>query len=338
MATKRAKKKTAKKRTARKAPRKRNAAPRTESHWLRNLLLALVLLAVILGGIYYFGSFDTRAKMEQWALGTLNIARTSGATPAPLAASLDTLYDRIPSSEGLLVEGGELGRSDDSVFLAGIPYSRQAIRALPQPSYTNLFSESRLQTACIALRLKDANQEEAQAEDRIQVDARVAQLTAHALTHGDWQAHPIAPAQALIRQHGARGAKDAQLATNHVPMTEAFATGVWAKVMREFTLRYPHRFGEVWLYLGPVYSSDSLKLASGILVPDAFYAIALDLTDAGGLRALALRIPSDAESKNLNDYLTSITQIEKRTGLQFLPELDFSIRDTLGNYVSPCVW
>ena len=28
----------------------------------------------------------------------------------------------------------------------------------------------------------------------------------------------------------------------------------------------------------------------------------------------------------------------KTYGLQFLPELDFSIRDTIGNYVSPVVW
>ena len=64
----------------------------------------------------------------------------------------------------------------------------------------------------------------------------------------------------------------------------------------------------------------------------------MDLTDEGGLRALALIIPTDAESANLNTYLTSIAQIEKLSGLQFLPEFDFSFRDTLINYVSPSVW
>ena len=108
--------------------------------------------------------------------------------------------------------------------------------------------------------------------------------------------------------------------------------------MHEFTQRYPKRFDEVWVYLGPVYLTESSKLGSDICLPDAFYVIALDLTDEGGLRALALLIPTDAESKNLNDYLSSIAQIEKLTGLQFLPELDLSIRDTIGNYVSPVVW
>jgi endonuclease G len=121
-------------------------------------------------------------------------------------------------------------------------------------------------------------------------------------------------------------------------MTVAYAEGVWKKAMRELTERYPKRFGEVWLYLGPVYGSESSKPGSGIALPEAFYAIVFDLTDKGGLRALALLIPADAQSKNLNDYLSSITEIEKLTGLQFLPELDFSIRDTIGNYVSPSVW
>ncbi|MDQ8195454.1 DNA/RNA non-specific endonuclease [Coraliomargarita sp. SDUM461004] len=342
MATKRAKKKTTKKRatrkTARKATRKKTAAQPATSRWKRKLLILLALIVCILSGMYYFGSFETRARMEQCALSAINLPRTSAVTPAPIAAVLDNLHDLLPSSEGLVVEGGELGRNDNSFFLAGIPHSRQAVRVLPNPSHSNLFSENSLQATCVAIRLDDATKKKAEADTGIQVDARVAQLTAQALTDAQWQPQPIAPASALIRQHGTRGAKDAQLATNHFPMSEALASGVWKKAMHELTQRYPQRFGEVWIYLGPVYSNNSLKLASGILVPDAYYAIALDLTNAGGLRAMALLIPSDAESKNLNDYLTSITQIEKQTGLQFLPELGFSIRDTLGNYVSPSVW
>ena len=108
--------------------------------------------------------------------------------------------------------------------------------------------------------------------------------------------------------------------------------------MHEFTQRYPKRFGEVWIYLGPAYLPETPNFSSAISLPDAFYIIAFDLTDEGGLRALALLIPTDAESKNLNDYLSSIAEIEKLAGLQFLPELDFSIRDTIGDYVSPTVW
>jgi hypothetical protein len=343
MATKRAKKKTTKKRTTRKttASRKKSPArskPAKKSHWLRKCLILLTLAALLISCAYYFSSFDTRAKMEGIALSAINTPRTHAATPAPIAACLDLLYDTIPSSEGFVVEGGELGRNKDSPFLAGVPRSRQAIRTLTQPSYTNLFSERSLQTATIALRFDATARQRAQAGKKIQVDARIAQLTPQALIYDEWAPQPIAPTKALIGQHGERGAIDAQLATNHVPMIDTFASGVWAKAMRELTLRYPKRFGEVWIYLGPIYHKGNAKFPSGIPIPDSFYAIALDITDVGGLRALALRIPSTAESKNLNEYLTSIAEIEAATGLQFLPDLDFSIRDTLSNYVSPSVW
>ena len=121
-------------------------------------------------------------------------------------------------------------------------------------------------------------------------------------------------------------------------MPDAYTDGVWKKVIHEFTQRYPKRFGEVWIYLGPAYLTEYSNFGSVISTPDAFYIIAFDITDEGGLRALALLIPTDAENKNLNNYLSSIAEIEKLTGLQFLPELDFSIRDTLGDYVSPTVW
>jgi len=334
MANQRAKKKTPKKRT----PRKNASSKQPSSSWLLRVLVILIFAALLLCGLYYFGSFETRAKMERVALTTLNSPRTHGATPASVAKLLDTFYDAIPSSQGLVVEGGELGRDPASPFIAGMPRSRQAVRPLLQPSYINLFNERSLQAACIALRLDDSERQQATAPESLEVDARIPRLTAAAMTLGKWQPHPIVPPAALIGQQGRRGASDARLATNYAPMTEAYATGVWKKTMREFTLRYPQRFGEVWLYLGPVYRPESAKLDSGIALPDAFYAIALDLTEAGGLRALALLIPTDAEGLNLNDYLTSIAQIEEITRLQFLPELDFSVRDTLGNYISPSVW
>jgi endonuclease G len=328
----------AKKRTSRKKAASKSRIQANQSHWLRKLLILHSIAILVIGGIYYFSSFEIRAKMERVALSAINSPRTHEAMPALIAPIFDGLYDTIPSSVGMVVEGGELGRDQDSPFIAGIPNSRMPIRPLLQPSYINLFNERSQQSACIAIRLDDSKRKNAAASDSLQIDARIPRLSAKTMTLGECRPQPIAPARALIGQHGERGASDAQLATNYAPMTVAYAEGVWKKAMRELTERYPKRFGEVWLYLGPVYGSESSKPGSGIALPEAFYAIVFDLTDKGGLRALALLIPADAQSKNLNDYLSSITEIEKLTGLQFLPELDFSIRDTIGNYVSPSVW
>jgi len=338
MANRSAKKKTKKKRSAQgKATSKSRNRP-NHSHWIRKLLVRLSIAILAIGGIYYFSSFEIRAKMERVALSAINNSRTHGAMPALVAPIFDSLYDAIPSSSGMVIEGGELGRNLETPFLAGMPNSRMPIRPLLQPSYMNLFNERSQQTACIAIRLDDTKRKKADTNDSLQIDARIPRLSTQAMTLDEWRPQPIAPAKALIGQHGDRGAIDARLATNYAPMTEVFADGVWKKVMHEFTQRYPKRFGEVWIYLGPAYLPESSNFGSAISPPDAFYIIAFDLTDEGGLRALALLIPTDAESQNLNDYLSSIAEIEKLTGLQFLPELDFSIRDTIGDYVSPTVW
>ena len=338
MANRSAKNKTKKKRSAqgKATPKSRNRP--NHSHWLRKLLVRLSIAILAIGGIYYFSSFEIRAKMERVALSAINSSRTHGAMPALVAPIFDSLYDAIPSSGGMVVEGGELGRDLETPFLAGMPNSRMPIRPLLQPSYINLFNERSQQTACIAIRLDDTKRKKADTDGSLQIDARIPRLSAQTMTIGEWLPQPIAPAKALIGQHGERGAIDAKLATNYAPMTEAYADGVWKKVMHEFTQRYPKRFGEVWVYLGPAYLPESSNFGSAISLPDAFYIIAFDLTDEGGLRALALLIPTDAESQNLNDYLSSIAEIEKLAGLQFLPELDFSIRDTIGDYVSPTVW
>ena len=105
----------------------------------------VVFTTLFFGGRYYFGSFETRIKMERIALAALNSPRTHGTTPAPVARLLDFGYDWIPSSEGMVVEGGELGRNEDARFLAGVPHSRQPVRPLPRPSYLNLFNERSLQ-------------------------------------------------------------------------------------------------------------------------------------------------------------------------------------------------
>ena len=77
------------------------------------------------------------------------------------------------------------------------------------------------------------------------------------------QPKPLAPTK--IGQYG-------DYLTNYSPMTETYADGVWRKVMHEI---------EKSLGLsGSIYSSS--------------WTLALDLTDEGGLRALALLIPTDA--------------------------------------------
>jgi len=155
---------------------------------------------------------------------------------------------------------------------------------------------------------------------------------------GQWTPQTIAPPSALAGEFGEVGANEACLVTNLAPMSEAFSAGLWERLTREIAVSYPKRFGEIWIYLGPVMREQSSKLESGVPIPDGFYAIAFDLTETGGLRAIAFLVPQDAPDTKLRNYITSIAKIEKHTGLQFLPDVDYHAREVLGSNVSPQLW
>jgi hypothetical protein len=328
------------------SPRRRKAKGRKTAKQSRGLKLLhpkrlglfISVIAAGLAGLYIWGSLSLRSSMEQTAMAALNPLRTTPGMPALIRRALDATYDAIPSSVGFIVEGGELVRDEESIFLGGKPRSSRDLMLLEQGSYLNLFDPRLRQTACVALRLRWAERERAAPEQTRQVDARRPALQATAMQFGKWEARPLLPASVLAPLFGELGNAEAGLITQHLPMSAAFADGPWEAIMRALAIDYPRRFEEVWLYLGPIHARPPVRLASGVAVPVAFYAVVFDLTDAGGLRALALRVPAEAASTDWRDYLSSIEAIEAETGLRFVPELDTSAAEALRLYRPPQPW
>ncbi|MFT4901277.1 MAG: endonuclease G [Lentimonas sp.] len=327
------------KKRSKKKPVKQKHPQRSRVNRLVRLLFGGLILAVLaVGGIYYFGSFETRNALVDAAQRTLNQARSAQWMPRIVSGSLDRLYDSVPLSEGLTVDGGELGRTL-SPILAGIPQSRKPIRVLQNMTYINLYDERAKQPLCIAYRLSNAESEAATVSPQILNDPRVASPRMQDLESNNWQATGLAPAAALAREFGTTGASETHLSSNFVPMPQSFVDGIWQQAILTITEEYPRRFDEVWIYTGPIYKADSAQLANGILAPEAIYCIVFDLTDSGGLRAIAFTLPTTAgAATSLQDCRSSIASIERATGLSFLPEIGFDARDLLLNWVSPQLW
>jgi endonuclease G len=331
-AKKRATRKTT---TARK--RQRSKAKPERKSFLRTVFVVLLLAICALAAAYYFGSFGLRTQMERIAIKSINAARAPEWMPRPIVSLLNMGYDAIPGSQGLAVEGGELGH-EESPLIAGVPPSKSPVRVLHNKSYINLFNEKERQTACIAFKLSDGDRQDATVPEGFFEDPRIKQLRARDMRLGQWTPGAIAPAVALAGEFGEVGANEAHLVTNLAPMSTKFREGLWQRLMQEITVCYPRRFEEVWIYLGPAMRPKSAKLDSGVPIPDGFYVIVFDLTDAGGLRAIAFLVPQDATDTALKNYITSIEKIEKHTGLEFLPEVDYHAREVLGAAVSPQLW
>ena len=329
----------AKKRANKKSSARGQKKQRTRGMSRLSQLAFLLLVAMgACSAAYHFGSFTVRTQMEHIALQSISAARSPDWLPRPLTRLLNAAYDQIPGSEGLVVEGGEIGH-EDSPFIAGLPESTLPIRILRNQSYSNIFDPKKRLTTCVALQLSSDDSGSASTPSNYFEDTRIKSLRAIDMQLGQWLPQPIAPAEALAKNYGEVGANEAHLTTNLAPMSEAFYNGIWQQLIYEITVTYPSRFNQTWIYLGPVIEQQSsAKLSSGIPIPNSFYAIVFDLTEIGGLRAIAFLLPQDQPSVKLSDCITSIAQIEQQTGLHFLSDVDYHAREVLGTYISPQLW
>ncbi|MEN8662739.1 MAG: DNA/RNA non-specific endonuclease [Lentimonas sp.] len=338
-------KRVAKKKTARKTASKKRAPARMQSNergFFNRLFRALCIISLIvligLAAVYYLSPFSTRNQMHSAAMSAINPMRTADWMPQPVATILHALYDQIPSSEGLIVDGEELGR-DNNPILAGIPQSKKPVRILQNTSYTNLFDEKERQTLCVAYHIGKPIGSQGNESDQALKDPRVPNLDADDLKLNEWHPQPIAPSLALSKAFGSNGHNEAMLLTNCAPLTQDFIEQAWEPLTKEVAINYPKRFGKVWIYSGPVYRNARSKLASSLPIPDALYLIAFDITESGGLRAISFLVPTkEYYGKSRTDYLTSIANIEHLTGLRFLPEIGFDSKDVLLSWVSPSLW
>lgn len=316
--------------------------PAAERSRLRRGLLAVVgLLAVTasaLALLYVFSPIERRATLEAFAFRQLHALRTAGYLPAPATAWIARVEDQIPGSSGFGVDAGELDFSEPHV-LAGLPLSRREHSLLRNTSYLNRFDEAARRPACVLLQLtSDASGYAPDAPAPRYDDTRVRTHPPQALQLGKWRDVSLAPATALARQHGEAGLREANLSSALVPMPGDFAARLWEPLVHELSLRYPRRFDEVWLAFGPIYRETHAKTAAGVPLPDAYFAIALDLTEAGALRAISFILPADATGTDWTQYLSPMATIETLTGLQFLPELRPHTRQSLVQWQPTRLW
>ena len=136
------------------------------------------MLVLCIGGLtaaYYFGSFALRTQMERVAIKSINGVRSPEWMPRPIVSLLNMGYDAIPESQGLVVEGGELGH-EGSPLIAGVPQSKSPVRVLYNKSYINLFNEKERQATCIAFKISDEARLDADIPDGFFEDPRIKQL------------------------------------------------------------------------------------------------------------------------------------------------------------------
>ena len=180
--------------------------------------------------------------------------------------------------------------------------------------------------------------------ERFEVDQRTAARIAPELysSTGYDRGH-LAPNYAIATRHGAAAQRETFLMSNVVPQRHGLNAGLWKRIELEIATRWPARFGEVWVLAGPVFGKAPAVLSRGKgrsapSVPEACYMIVVDESE-GRARCLAFVFPQEpAEGAEPGDFLTSVDEVERRTGLDFFPELPAAVQAALEAKKASRVW
>lgn len=287
------------------------------------------------GGLFtwhHFAPQETRDKIESVTLDILDLVRESELAPAELVFWLDLVADNIPLTRGNIVAPG-IQLADTGHALGGLPVATQSLTALRNTGYFTGYDERRKNPAWVAYKVFPPRHPPGPRPDGFEADGRtVAKIESALYSHSGFDRGHLAPNRAIALCYGREAQRETFRMSNVVPQEHGLNAGLWETMERRIMDRYTRRYENVWVLCGPIYdAAKTPRLIRGkVAIPDAFYLIIAEQSN-GGIRAQAFNIPHQAIRKNADPtpYLTSIRDIEQRTGLDFFPSLPAPAQDAL---------
>jgi len=166
-------------------------------------------------------------------------------------------------------------------------------------------------------------------------------------THGDYNNLPAEPRKwdrghmvqfDDVRGYGDNAGRDSMFTTNVCPQLHDLNAKGWLALEKRMT-KFARDYRRVWLLTGPIYGENPKPFTAGrrVPAPEAFYRIAVRETDGFGVAVVAFIMPQEPipSDVDLSGFLTSIDEIEERTGLDFLRDLPDALEDSIEMAVSP---
>ncbi len=148
----------------------------------------------------------------------------------------------------------------------------------------------------------------------------------------------MAPNYAIGTRYGQEAQRETFLMSNIVPQSPDL-NRIWWRLLEEREANdFAVRLERVWVVTGPVFAGEVKKLHGGVDVPSAFYRIILD-EENGQPRVLAFIAPQTVTGHEpLVQFLTSVREVERQTGLDFYPELPKEVQDRMESAKADRLW
>lgn len=152
----------------------------------------------------------------------------------------------------------------------------------------------------------------------------------------------MAPNHAISELYGRAAQLDTFLMTNITPQKPELNQQLWERLEEVELDRLPSLFGNVWVVTGPLFDREVERLPSAfrVEIPDAFYKIYVAPDSASEkVKMLAFVVPQTVRGNEpLTRFLTTVDEIETRSGLNFFADLDDRIERKLESTVNTGGW
>ncbi|MFM2621087.1 DNA/RNA non-specific endonuclease [Vibrio owensii] len=116
--------------------------------------------------------------------------------------------------------------------------------------------------------------------------------------------------------------KQSFLMSNMSPQLPGFNRVGW-RVLEEHVRDLANEYNELYVVTGPIYEGNEGTIGNGVVIPSAFYKVILDPSFD---EAIAFIVPHrDVSSSELANFITTIDEVERQTGLDFFAQTPDSI-------------
>jgi endonuclease G len=292
--------------------------PRQVVVWLLGLNLAV---GALFGGWYVFQPATRQAEVRRLVENAFE--HNKRVSILDIAWDVWQLYYADASA-------GRIAAGDKSIIYGGAPRAKEganapSIRVLKNRAYVVGYSDALGNPLWVAYHVQDLAKipTPPHRPEKFEVDRRtVARVEPDDYANSGYDRGHLAPNYAIATHFGATAQRETFLMSNITPQRHALNAGLWAELEMKIATSYPARYGEVWVFAGPVFGANPPKLRGGVRVPDAFFMIIVDENESR-LRTLAFLVPQDTPANaDPERYLTTIDEIQRRTGIDFLSELE----------------
>jgi endonuclease G len=149
--------------------------------------------------------------------------------------------------------------------------------------------------------------------------------------HIDWKEHPIGidhghmcPAADCKWNKGAMN--QSFLLTNICPQDHDLNGGDWDKLEKKCRT-WAKQYGQIYIVAGPIFISEEKSCfgVNQIPIPDAFFKVVLCIT--GNPKAIGFVFLNSGTHQNLKEYVQTVDEVEKITGIDFFQALPDDIEN-----------